>query len=606
MDKGKEGDDGAVVDDGSGGDASAHNFPAPATSQSPVNDSDKMLLSPCRKRKKGDPARKGDIEVVPFPRVTNMTCETPPILEGNTCSTAGEVAADSSTQDPIPPSTDDDSSDSDEDEQLCRTPLNSNTHSPQSPESSDSEASTNKPQEGVTDSGQKFRVPHTKSPLPLYSPLRWTLFDWLKSSCLLSVILLFLPLPRWVLIVWFGIWRLAYNLGIGLLLKYQSENKVITKFTQQILSKPNNMLYSIAKTAAHVDVDNDYSFESAPPSLTAWLLFRPVVDVILFYDVVAYFVFVLGYWTAPAHFFSLKTLLSYIGGVFLCFFALWAKTDSFRVVKDYAWYWGDFFFAIHQKLTFDRVFRIAPHPMYTIGYAFFYGFALLTHSYIVLYVSLAAHVCQLVFLALVETPHMKKIYPEMVGDSSYKFSGGALPRSLVGFGNFTPYRGVDLLFMVFVAQNIVVHIVLIESIPTWVFVCEVLFWRLWLSGVLGLVLHLQSKSNWFVLKCEKMGMNTAQAFDNWKLIYNAAHVMTYVSFFCCAVKYSAGVTFQPYCVAQVLALVLCSISLWCSLSTYEVLGDYGWFYGDFFITSAVPVPVVYSGIYRFTIQFSPR
>lgn len=152
--------------------------------------------------------------------------------------------------------------------------------------------------------------------------------------------------------------------------------------------------------------------QALPVEYNIWLLFRSIVDVILLNDFVAYSLFAFSCTRLPEGHSVMLHILRWVGGWALIFFNLWVKMDAHRVVKDYAWYWGDCFFLCLQSLVFDGVYELAPHVMYSIGYAGYYGLSLVSGSYAVLFVSLAAHASQFAFLMWFENPHIDRVYGE--------------------------------------------------------------------------------------------------------------------------------------------------------------------------------------------------
>ncbi|KAI9675153.1 MAG: phosphatidylethanolamine N-methyltransferase [Trizodia sp. TS-e1964] len=433
----------------------------------------------------------------------------------------------------------------------------------------------------------------------------------------------------------FLFWRTCYNLGIGYLLRIQSNHRRLVFWAKKsgIFEDPDcgklrhPILREIIKRELETKLPHDYEFEKAPIEYNTWLLFRRVVDLILLCDFVSYCLFAIACASRPADEGIIVAAARWLGGLALFGFNLWVKLDAHRVVKDYAWYWGDFFFLIDQELTFDGVFEMAPHPMYSVGYAGYYGISLMAASYTVLFISILAHAAQFAFLIFVENPHIEKIYnkppPRRRLDSLQ--SGGEANRNsqdtpllknspslnalsfpsdvhnLIGIRNIDFFRVTDtfilllLIYMFFLTA-------LTPSTPFYqvFFVINAALWRMWYSVGIGFILNRQSEKKWWTRHFLKFGESTEEAWRQWKGLYHMSMIMSHASFIASSWKmytvphdWGYGLTLLKH----VLGIMLVTLQAWTAFSIYDSLGEFGWFFGDFFFVHAPKL--TYSGIYRY-------
>ncbi|KIV93589.1 hypothetical protein PV10_04792 [Exophiala mesophila] len=493
---------------------------------------------------------------------------------------------------------------------------------------------------GRSPDGKVFLVPQTHDMVTqLLSPTEPKNFgDLLVLFILLLHFILAWKLPTqyrtFVLGAVFLVWRAGYNIGIGWLLHMQSHHKLMVRWARKSKlfpsasngENPYPRLRAFVKRELETKIAEDYNFDTAPIEYNAWLAFRRIVDLILMCDFTSYMLFSICCAHTPPNESLIMTIFRWALGPLLFIFNLWVKLDAHRVVKDYAWYWGDFFFLIDQELTFDGVFEMAPHPMYSIGYVGYYGTSIMAASYKVLFISIIAHAAQFAFLLAVENPHIERTYSSppprqsvnklplgqsessqnesSLAKESWPVPGHAQPpqtHNLLGLQNFDLYRTTDtsiaIILLLFLALTIGT-----PDTTFWkfFFVMFAVVCRLWYSVGLGYLLNRQSVKKKWTRHFLKYGESTGEAWRQWKGTYHLSMTLCYAGFAAASWKMYTLPTDWAYglvLLKHVIGLSLVALQVWTAFSIYDQLGEFGWFFGDFFF--AQEPKLTYGGIYRF-------
>ena len=474
-------------------------------------------------------------------------------------------------------------------------------------------------QRAITRKKELFVVPETRDCLErLLDWESWSASEYIRVGMMVCSLVAGFFAPAWTLVVAYVFWRLMYDLVLGIMLRNQSRRRSLSRAYREAqaavadgsASSLQAKVYtwgrylaigSMSGSPRYKEGGAGFDMDSVPVDCQTWLVFREFADVVLNMDAMTHAVFCLRYFEAPASF-GFWAVVRYVLGAALIVFSFWAKKDALRVVKDYAWYWGDTFFLLTDvELRFDGVFEMFPHPMYTVGYGFYYGLALMSHSYTVLYISIWGHCCQLMFLSLVEDPHIQRTFGSASPPSRNPAALEAyISKDLILLANFNPLRGPDLATLLMVGQVVATAFMGFSS--TFYFVVAVC-WRLFHVFLTGAILVAQSKSQWWIRASGARGIEPPAAFANWKQVYNISLLMAHASFIVAALCVSwseSDFTFGPLLARIPIAAILFAINMWAVRSSLDVLGEYGWFYGDFFIPPTdAGIDLEYSGIYRF-------
>jgi phosphatidylethanolamine N-methyltransferase len=497
---------------------------------------------------------------------------------------------------------------------------------------------------GITFSGDTFVVPETHDMVK-------TLFDPMvrKSYCEMIILLILAAngLVFWLInnntlrietfIGLYIFWRLSYNFGIGYLLNVQSNHHRLVKWARkaQVFKKNGSLVSRLAEKEIKSQMGPEYDVQKYPIEFNTWLLFRKVVDLILMLDFTTFICLVVvcainkDYQfinTDQQEVWLISTRL--ILGTVLILFNLWVKVNAHNTIKDYAWYWGDFFFRQinNEDLIFDGVFEMVPHPMYSVGYVGYYGFAIISKSYTILTVAIFGHFLQMIFLHYIENPHIDKIYGPSGNEADIEMLLKLKDlrhfdniKPLVGLLNFTWLRASDMTNLIMVGTysfTIPYLASLVDTVRvgetgvnpgTILFILTIVI-KVFESLSINILLILQSYYKTFTKWYLSNDISVEKTLNNWSIMYNSLISLTYSSFF--------GLNFYHVLIGLesdklfinswvylriFLGILLVFTQVWINSSIIDLIGYFGWFYGDFFIpkTSQQKAHLTKAGVYRY-------
>lgn len=491
---------------------------------------------------------------------------------------------------------------------------------------------------GITFSGEKFIVPETRDVLEtLFDPsIRKSNFELgvllaLVSNCLVFVFLKSGQARINFFVALYFFWRLSYNLGIGYLLRSQSQsNKLVRWFADNKIFSGNSLKDRIVQSEIKSQRGELYKISDYPIEFNTWLIFRKIVDLILMLDFAAFFCLVIAcsikdnyqFIHGQATWFVVARLV--IGSV-LIIFNFWVKENAHSIIKDYAWYWGDFFFRQinNEELIFDGVFEMVPHPMYSVGYIGYYGFAIIAKSFTVLSVAIFGHVSQMIFLHYIENPHIDRIYGPSKSEINWqkllklkdlKVFNNVKP--LVGLYNFSILRSTDILnltlsvtyaFVIpfFAANSNLKKLEVFGFEVNYLFILTATI-KIFESLLINIALSLQSKYKVFTKWYLSVDAPVDLTLQNWSVFYNSMINISYSSLFGLQVynllSGDSSILFSDWInLRRLVAVLLITTQIWINSSIIDLLGYFGWFYGDFFIPkSQRPMNhLTKAGVYRY-------
>ncbi|KAI8923366.1 hypothetical protein BC831DRAFT_521762, partial [Entophlyctis helioformis] len=398
--------------------------------------------------------------------------------------------------------------------------------------------------EGRTFFGASFTFPPrapssswTRLPRSLDPSCPHTPSEWLAAALIAAQVALWLSglCHRSLFLALFVFWRLAYNVGIGAILHAQSTASWFVRLVKRAglgsaprIPRSDWAAWAVDRlVVSRMERDTDFvhNYDAMPSEFNAWILFQELCDLVFANDIASYI------------FLSTRDMVILGGGSLLVAFNLWVKSDAYELLKDFSWYWGDFFFLMDDAETPDLGFETVPHPMYSIGYIGYYGVALITQSYTVLFVSLAAHICQALFLASGREAALGQTLRR--SRASHRRVCCAEPVVIQKFFSRDPDRAAQprpvplhgradaVCVSVHGPHGRAGRPIADEAWRFWFFVGQALVWRVLHTYVLGLILYLQSKHKFWSRHFIRHGRRPARGVPELESLHIARLALTH-------------------------------------------------------------------------------